>query len=96
MFLATILCIAACGGGGGAADSGVTKGEINGDLLGRRIFPTTDPWNTAIDQDTVDPNSANLIASIGLNTGLHPDLGARITFAVVIKSNADFGLSSFY
>ena len=77
MFLATIFCIAACGGGGGAANSGGTNGEINGDLLGHRIFPATDPWNTAIDSTPVDPNSANLIASIGLNTGLHPDFGAN-------------------
>lgn len=77
MFLATILCIAACGGGGGATGSGGSNGEINGDLLGRRIFPAADPWNTAIDQDTVDPNSTNLIASIGLTAGLHPDFGAN-------------------
>ena len=77
MFLATIFCVAACGGGGGAANSGGTNGEINGDLLGHRIFPATDPWNTAIDSTPVDPNSANLIASIGLNTGLHPDFGAN-------------------
>ena len=76
MLLALAICVSACGGGG-ITDSGGNNGEINGDLLGRRIFPTTDPWNTAIDQVTVDPNSANLIASIGLNTGLHPDFGAN-------------------
>ena len=53
-----------------------STGDPNGDLLGRRIFPVDDPWNTAIDAEPVDPNSANLIASIGLNTGLHPDFGA--------------------
>ncbi len=76
MLLALAICVSACGGGG-ITDSGGNNGEINGDLLGRRIFPTTEPWNTAIDQVTVDPNSANLIASIGLNTGLHPDFGAN-------------------
>ena len=77
MFLTLICCIAACGGSGSPADNGDSNGQINGDLLGRRIFPASDPWNTAIDREPVDPNSANLIASIGLNTGLHPDFGAN-------------------
>ena len=33
------------------------------------------PWNTNIAKAPVDPNSDNLIASIGLTTGLHPDFG---------------------
>ena len=71
-----ILCLVACGGGGAATGSGSTS-EINGDLLGRRIFSNNDPWNSSIDTDPVDPNSNNLIASIGLNNGLHPDFGAN-------------------
>ena len=71
-----ILCLVACGGGGAATGSGSTS-EINGDLLGRRIFSNNDPCNSSIDTDPVDPNSNNLIASIGLNNGLHPDFGAN-------------------
>lgn len=74
-------CVVACGGGGSAVTTGTTDGgtiEINGDLQGRRIFPANDAWNTAIDTAPVDANSANLIASIGLNTGLHPDFGANL------------------
>src|SRR5438477_7440651 len=41
----------------------------------RRPFPDDNPWNTDISGRPVDPNSANLIASIGLNFGLHPDFG---------------------
>jgi hypothetical protein len=44
-------------------------------LHGRQLFPADNPWNQDISGLPVDPNSANLIASIGLNTGLHPDFG---------------------
>jgi hypothetical protein len=49
----------------------------NASLHGKQVFPANDPWNTPVDKLSVDPNSANLIASIGLNTGLHPDFGAN-------------------
>jgi len=49
---------------------------VNADMHGRRPFPSDNPWNTPIDTALVDPNSANLIASIGLTKGLHPDFGA--------------------
>src|SRR5215207_4735322 len=42
---------------------------------GRRLFPPDNPWNTDIAAAPVDPNSDALIASIGLDTGLHPDFG---------------------
>ncbi|MFN8391561.1 MAG: hypothetical protein U0136_14830 [Bdellovibrionota bacterium] len=44
-------------------------------LRGHRFFPDDNPWNQDISTAPVDPNSQNLIASIGLNTGLHPDFG---------------------
>ena len=44
-------------------------------LHGKRAFPADNPWNQDISTMPVDPNSANLIASIGLNTGLHADFG---------------------
>jgi hypothetical protein len=44
-------------------------------LHGRQLFPPDNPWNQDVSALPVDPNSANLIASIGLNTGLHPDFG---------------------
>lgn len=46
-------------------------------MNGYRPFPDDNPWNTPIDQEPVDPNSANIIASIGLNKNLHPDFGAN-------------------
>jgi hypothetical protein len=60
-----------------AAAPGGTPGlGPNASLAGRRPFPDDNPWNTAIDQAPVDPNSDALIASIGLTKGLHPDFGA--------------------
>src|SRR4030095_2201870 len=46
-----------------------------GSLHGKQLFPPDNPWNQDISTQPVDPNSANLIASIGLSTGLHPDFG---------------------
>jgi hypothetical protein len=54
-----------------AADLGAGA-SLNGSLP----FPASNAWNRDVSADPVDPNSANLIASIGLSTGLHPDFGA--------------------
>jgi hypothetical protein len=48
---------------------------VNASLGGRRLFPPDNPWNRDISQDPVDPNSANLIRSIGWDKSLHPDFG---------------------
>ena len=45
---------------------------------GAVAFPGSNPWNTDISTAPVDPNSANLIVSIGAATGLHPDFGAGL------------------
>jgi hypothetical protein len=52
---------------------------IGADLHGARPFPSDNPWNQDISALPVDPNSANLIASIGPTTGLHPDFGSAST-----------------
>ncbi len=44
-------------------------------LHGRRPFPPDNPWNQDITNLPVDPNSANLIKSIGATDRLHPDFG---------------------
>jgi hypothetical protein len=46
--------------------------SLNGDIP----FPADNPWNRDVSADPVDPNSDNLITSIGLTTGLHPDFGS--------------------
>jgi hypothetical protein len=42
------------------------------------IFPTTNAWNQHVDQLPVASNSAQLIASMGASTGLHPDFGSGL------------------
>jgi hypothetical protein len=42
------------------------------------IFPANNPWNERVDNLPVAANSAQLIASIGLDTGLHPDFGSGL------------------
>lgn len=44
-------------------------------LRGNLPFPSDNPWNQDISGAPVDPNSNNLIASIGANVNLHPDFG---------------------
>jgi len=44
-------------------------------LHGKRLFPLDNPWNQDISNSPVDPNSANLIKSIGVDDRLHPDFG---------------------
>ncbi len=61
----------------------VTYGNLNGASLGMGAslngaipFPADNPWNTDISRAEVDPNSANLINSIGAGKGLYRDFGS--------------------
>ncbi|MGM9425863.1 hypothetical protein [Hydrogenophaga sp. MI9] len=45
-------------------------------LYGAVAFPSDNAWNRDVSALDVDPNSDAIIASIGLNTGLHPDFGS--------------------
>lgn len=56
----------------------------NANLNGAVPFPADNDWNTDISHSEVDPNSDNLIASIGLNTGLHPDFGSGLYRGAII------------
>jgi hypothetical protein len=56
-------------------DNNPIKLGHNVSLGGKRFFPDDNPWNQDISQEPVDPNSDNLIASIGKNKPLHPDFG---------------------
>ena len=82
-----------------------TPGELGpgASLGGRRPFPDDNPWNTDISNSPLDPNSARLIASIGLDTGLHPDFGTvwenrpiGIPYTVVRGSQARIPVSFYY
>ena len=60
--------------GAESASSGLET-SVPPSLIGRQVFPHDDPWNTDISSEPVDPRSDDLIASIGADTGLHPDFG---------------------
>jgi hypothetical protein len=42
------------------------------------VFPKTNPWNRRVDRLPVAANSDAIIASIGLDTGLHADFGSGL------------------
>jgi hypothetical protein len=74
------------------ADQAVTGGPT---IAGCPVFPPSNPWNTDISADPVDPSSATIIAAINASGGqyLHPDFsstqgwnppyGAGIPYVVV-------------
>ena len=73
-----LVFLLSCSGGGGSSSSSsapTDAGNPGADLNGWVPFPSDNAWNTDISTASVDPNSAALIASIGLTTGLHPDFG---------------------
>lgn len=51
---------------------------IGASLNGALAFPADNAWNTDVSALPVDPRSDALIASIGLERGLHPDFGAGL------------------
>jgi len=53
-------------------------------LGGRQVFPPDNPWNRDVSRDPVDPNSDNLIASIGVDKPLHPDFGVKYGIPYVV------------
>lgn len=55
------------------------------DLSGIAIFPADNYWHWDISRFPVHPNSANLVASAGNNTPLHPDFGS-------VLDGAPFGI----
>ncbi len=72
-------------------------------LNGARPFPGDSPWNQDISQAEADPLSDTLIASIGLETGLHPDWGTvyegrpiGIPYVVVSGSQAKAAVNFDY
>jgi hypothetical protein len=68
------------------------------------VFPADNAWNQRVDTLPVAANSAQLIASIGMSTGLHPDFGSGtwngapigIPFDVVSKKTARSRVSFEY
>ena len=59
----------------GGKDENPVKLGANASLGGKRLLPDDSPWNQDISKEPLDPNSDNLIKSIGLKKSLHPDFG---------------------
>jgi hypothetical protein len=45
-------------------------------IAGCPVFPASSPWNQRVDQLPVDPRSAAIVGSIGLDDPVHPDFGS--------------------
>ncbi|HPF39112.1 MAG TPA: hypothetical protein P5081_18425 [Phycisphaerae bacterium] len=56
--------------GGAPTTVSTSAGEL-------QIFPADNSWNQDISSLPVHPNSTNYLASMGLDTGLHPDFGTE-------------------
>lgn len=68
------------GGSGGSTaptstnSSGGSSGGVAPTAVGQ-VFPADNPWNRDVSSAPVHPDSSAFIASIGADTGLHPDFG---------------------
>ena len=67
---------------------GAIKPGICVSLKGHRPFPPDNPWNRDISAAPIDPNSARLLAGIGLGRNLHPDFGPKGGIAYVVVTAA--------
>ncbi len=65
-------------------DSVVADLGLNASLQGRRVFPASDLWNQPVDTAQVDPNSAAILAQIGVTKPLHPDFGSTFGIPYIV------------
>ena len=76
--LAALGGIAGCGAGAREPTARAKDEPILGpgaSLRGIKVFPEENAWNQSIAKASVDPNSAAILARIGLGKPLHPDFG---------------------
>ena len=71
-FLIICVLVSGCKKGADKSITEPTEGVALGNL---QVFPADNPWNTDILIEDTDPNSDNIIASIGNELYLHPDFG---------------------
>jgi len=71
-FLIICVLVSGCKKGADKSITEPTEGVALGNL---QVFPADNPWNTDILNEDTDPNSDNIIASIGNELYLHPDFG---------------------
>src|SRR5262249_49193513 len=86
----------------GGSTTGADPDSVSPDPGSLQVFPSDNPWNQDISNLPVHPNSENYLASIGLNSGLHPDFGtvwegAPIGIPYVVVAGGQPGVPvSFY
>src|ERR1035437_8299144 len=73
---AVVLGAVALGANGPAAGP-VQPTDLDKTLAKLQVFPKEDDWNRDISGETVDPNSARLVAGIGASKSLPPDWGTK-------------------
>ena len=56
--------------------AGQTSAQVSPSIDGCPLFPSTNIWNTPVEQVQVHPNSIQYIGAIGADIGLHPDFGS--------------------
>lgn len=60
----------------------ISRSSSRATIAGCPMFPPDNPWNRDVSNDPVDPNSDNLVASIGVTRTLHPDFGSNLTYGI--------------
>ena len=103
LFLATLLAGALPAALVTAQDAPKVELGPNANLGGRRLLPDDSPWRRDISKDPVDPNSAKILARIGLDKPLHADFGPEwqgapigIPYVVVSKDQAKVPVTFTY
>ncbi|HWY74870.1 MAG TPA: hypothetical protein VN281_04600, partial [Verrucomicrobiae bacterium] len=69
--------------------AGVAVTPAMGQLLGRNLFPSNNPWNQDISSAPLATNSASIISNIVGSTHIHPDWG---TDSPTNGTNALYGI----
>jgi hypothetical protein len=75
LFLTTLIIGSLLATSAAARDGAQVKLGANADLGGIRLLPDDSPWHKDISNDPVDPNSARILARIGLDKPLRADFG---------------------
>jgi len=70
--------------GQGCAQTAPAAQTTGPQIAGCAIFPADNVWNIPIDKLPLDPHSADYVASIGVDKGLHPDFGVDPTNGIPI------------
>jgi hypothetical protein len=100
--LAVLLTLVLAGSAPGARAGNPARQAVTSPLPaapGCPIFPANNVWNVDVSRLPVAADSAAMIQSIGLNTGLHPDFGSNPAYGIpfnVVSGQAGVGAGFDY